>query len=62
MKIAEKHDRHVIPRGAGSGLAGGAIPLGAPIVIAMTKMNNILEVDTDNRIAWVEPGKLSTLS
>ena len=26
MKIAEKHDRHVIPRGAGSGLAGGAIP------------------------------------
>jgi glycolate oxidase len=59
MKVAEKHERHVIPRGAGSGLAGGAIPLGAPIVIAMTKMNNILEIDIDNRIAWVEPGVIN---
>ena len=59
MRIAERHERHVIPRGAGSGLAGGAIPLGAPIVIAMTKMNNILEVDIDNRIAWVEPGVIN---
>ena len=59
MKIAEKHNRHVIPRGAGSGLAGGAIPLGAPIVIAMTKMNNVLEVDIENRIAWVEPGVIN---
>ena len=45
-----------MPRGAGTGLAGGAIPLGAPIVVALTRMNRILEVDLDNRVAWVEPG------
>lgn len=42
MKIAQQYDRAVVPRGAGSGLAGGAIPLGAPIVVALTKMNNII--------------------
>ncbi len=56
MRIAEKHTRNIVPRGAGTGLAGGAIPLGAPIVVAVTRMNNIIEVDVDNRIAWVEPG------
>ncbi len=59
MRIAAAHERAVVPRGAGTGLAGGAIPLGAPIVVAMTKMNAVLEVDTDNRIAWVEPGVIN---
>jgi glycolate oxidase len=59
MKIASAHNRGVVPRGAGTGLAGGAIPLGAPIVVALTKMNRVLEVDTDNRIAWVEPGVIN---
>ncbi len=59
MKIAESHDRAVVPRGAGTGLAGGAIPLGAPVVIAVTKMNQILEIDEDNGIAWVEPGVIN---
>lgn len=56
VKIAIKHGRNIVPRGAGTGLAGGAIPLGSPIVVSMTKMNAIGEVDLDNRIAWVEPG------
>ena len=34
MKIALAHERNIVPRGAGTGLAGGAIPLGAPIVVA----------------------------
>jgi len=59
MRIAKTHERNVVPRGAGTGLAGGAIPLGAPIVVAVTKMNHIVEVDTDNRIAWVEPGVIN---
>ena len=59
MKIAKTHGRSIVARGAGTGLAGGAIPLGAPAVIAMTKMNKILEVDIDNRIAWVEPGVIN---
>lgn len=56
MNVATKHRRSIVPRGAGTGLAGGAIPLGAPIVISLTKMNSIVEVDTENRVAWVEPG------
>lgn len=59
MNIAAVHGRGVVPRGAGTGLAGGAIPLGAPVVVAMTKMNNILEIDTENRVAWVEPGVIN---
>ena len=59
MRIALEHGRAVVPRGAGTGLAGGAIPLGAPVVIAMTKMNRVLEVDLANRVAWVEPGVIN---
>jgi glycolate oxidase len=56
VRIAGRHGRTVVPRGAGTGLAGGAIPLGAPIVVVLTRMNRILEVDLENRIAWIEPG------
>ncbi len=59
MRIAVAHDRGVVPRGSGTGLAGGAIPLGAPIVVSLTRMNRILEVDLDNRVAWVEPGVIN---
>jgi glycolate oxidase len=56
MRIAAAHGRAVVPRGAGTGLAGGAIPLGAPIVVSTARMTRILEVDVDDRVAWVEPG------
>ncbi len=56
VRLAAKHDRPVVPRGAGTGLAGGAIPLGGAIVLSTARMNRILEIDIDNRIAWVEPG------
>ena len=56
VRLANEYERNVVPRGAGTGLAGGAIPLGVPVVIALTKMNRIVEVDTANRLAWVEPG------
>ena len=59
VQIAAAHDRAVVPRGAGTGLAGGAIPLGAPIVIVLTRMNRILEIDRVNRVAWVEPGVIN---
>jgi glycolate oxidase len=49
------HDSSVFG-GGGSGLAGGAIPLGAPVVVVLTRMNRILEVDVDSAAAWVEPG------
>ena len=56
MGIAIEFDRGVVPRGAGTGLAGGAIPLGAPIVVAVTKMASVLSIDEVNGVAWVEPG------
>jgi glycolate oxidase len=56
VKIARRHDLPIIARGAGTGLSGGAIAEHGGIVIALTRMTKILEVDTENRIAIVEPG------
>lgn len=55
-RICATHGRSIVPRGAGTGLAGGAIPLGAPVVVVTTKMTRIMEIDVENRAAWVEPG------
>ena len=59
MRIAEQHGSAVVPRGAGTGLAGGAIPLGRPVVVSTGRMNKVLSVDTNNRIAWVQPGVIN---
>jgi glycolate oxidase len=45
-----------IPRGAGTGLSGGAIPQGGEIIISLTRMKKLLEVDLENHFALVEPG------
>jgi glycolate oxidase len=46
----------IVPRGSGTGLAGGSTPVGDAMVIVTTKMNRILEVRPQDRLAWVEPG------
>jgi glycolate oxidase len=46
----------IVPRGAGSGLSGAANAIEGCVVLAMTKMNEIVEIDADNRLAVVEPG------
>lgn len=56
MRIAATHGLDVVPRGSGTGLAGAATPIGDALVIATTKMTRILEVRTEDRLAWVEPG------
>jgi glycolate oxidase len=56
VKIARSHGIPVVPRGAGTGLSGGAIAAKGGIVIALTRMTRILEIDTENRLAIVEPG------
>ncbi len=48
MKIATKHIIPVTPRGAGSGLSGGAIPLFGGIVLSVERMNKVLEIDKEN--------------
>ena len=45
MRVAAQHGRPFVARGSGTGLAGGATPLGDPVVIVTTQMNRVLEVD-----------------
>jgi glycolate oxidase len=61
VRIAAAHGRPIVPRGSGTGLAGGAVPVSEvePVVIVTTKMTRILEVDEQERVAWVEPGVLN---
>jgi len=59
VRVCRDHGRPFVPRGSGTGLAGGAVPVGDPVVIVTTKMTRILEVDADERVAWVEPGVLN---
>ena len=56
VSIANEYDREFVTRGAGTGLAGGSVPCNDPIMIVTTRMNNILDVDLEKRIAWVQPG------
>jgi len=56
MVIAYREKIAVVPRGAGSGMTGGAIPVQGGLVIAMAKFNRILAIDPDNQTAIVEPG------
>ncbi len=46
----------VVPRGAGTSLSGGALPLGDGVLLGMAKFNRIRDIDFDNRVAVVEPG------
>jgi glycolate oxidase len=56
MKVASAHNVFVTPRGAGSGLMAGALAKQGGIVLCFTMMNRILEINTANRYAVVEPG------
>lgn len=56
IKIARRHRSPVTARGAGTGLSGGAIAENGGIVLSLTRMTNILEIDTRNKLAIVEPG------
>ncbi len=57
--LANRYLFPVIPRGQGSGLTGGSIPLKGGVVLSFTRMNKILEIDQENLIAIVEPGVIT---
>jgi glycolate oxidase len=59
VRIASRHGRSFVARGSGTGLAGGATPVGEPLVVVTTRLDRILEVDEEERVAWVEPGVLN---
>lgn len=56
MKLANREHIPVTPRGAGSGLSGGAVPIYGGIVLSVERMNRILEVDKENLVVIAEPG------
>ena len=56
VRIARRYELPVVPRGAGTGLSGGAVATVGGVLIAMTRMRRILEVDLENLTALVEPG------
>jgi glycolate oxidase len=59
MHVAAEHGLAVVPRGSGTGLAGGATPIGDALVVVTAKMDRVLEVRPEDRLAWVEPGVLN---
>ena len=56
VRCCAEHRVPVIPRGAGTGLSGGARPHQHGVVLGLSKMSEILAVDPDNRVARVQPG------
>ncbi|MYI81769.1 MAG: FAD-binding protein, partial [Chloroflexi bacterium] len=59
VEIASRHRVPVVPRGSGTGLAGGAVPVLGGVALVMTRMNRILELDPVNRVAVLEPGVIN---
>ncbi|MBI2920216.1 MAG: FAD-binding protein [Planctomycetes bacterium] len=59
MRVAHAHNIPVTPRGAGTGLSGGALPVKGGLALSLEKMNRILEIDRANLMAVVEPGVIT---
>jgi glycolate oxidase len=59
LKVANAEKIFVIPRGAGSGMTGGAVPVQGGVVLATSRMNQIVSIDTDNLIADAQPGVIT---
>lgn len=56
VKLANEYKFPVVPRGAGTGLACGAVPIYGGVVLSLEKMNKIIEINADAMYAVVEPG------
>jgi glycolate oxidase len=59
LQVAQTHQLTIIPRGAGTGTTGGALVTTPAIILSFERMNKILEIDLENRIAVVEPGVIT---
>jgi glycolate oxidase subunit GlcD len=56
VKVANKYSVPFLPRGSGTGLSGGALAAEGGIILELQRMNKILSIDTENRVALVQPG------
>ncbi len=56
LSYATRENIRLVPRGAGTSLSGGALPLADGIVLSLTRMSRVLEIDIENRCIVVQPG------
>src|SRR4051812_20536586 len=56
LSYASRENVRVVPRGAGTSLSGGALPLADGILLGLSRMSRILEIDYENRCIIVQPG------
>jgi len=56
LLLANRHKFFVVPRGAGTGMSGGAVPIKGGVVLSLERMDNILELDPKDGLCVVEPG------
>jgi len=56
MAYCHRENLKIVPRGAGTSLSGGSLPLADGIILGLSKFNRILDIDFDNRCAVVQPG------
>ena len=59
LRLASRHRVAVVPRGAGTGLSGGAAGIEGALTIAVTRMNRIVEIDRDNLCVVTQPGVIN---
>jgi glycolate oxidase subunit GlcD len=59
LALASEFRFPVTPRGTGTGLAGGAVPVAGGVVLSLSRMNRILAIDRENLLAVVEPGVIN---
>ena len=56
VKLLARHGVQIVPRGSGTGLAGGCVAFESSVIVSTTRMNRVLKIDLENRVAHVEAG------
>ena len=56
LRYCDENDVKIVPRGAGTSLSGGALPLADGVLLGMAKFNRVLDIDYENRCVVVQPG------
>src|SRR5215204_5432166 len=60
VRLLVKYDTQIVPRGTGTGLAGGCVAFENGVVVSTVRMNKVLRVDLENRVAHVQAGVRNT--
>ena len=60
VRLANAHRFPVVPRGAGTGRSGGSVPIEGGVVVVLTRLNRIIEINKNDLVAVVEPGVILT--